>query len=150
MTQLVRRDPFRMEPFFREFGDIARRFNRVFDLEPEGGEMFSGWYPVVDIFDKGNELVLQAELAGVKKEEIDIRVENNVLLLHGERKREHEMKEEQYYRSERSYGAFTRSFTLPATVDPKKIEASFKDGILTVRMPKVEEAKPRHIDVKVS
>ena len=137
----------RWEPFGREFASLANKLNRSFDSERES---FGNWYPPVDIYEDKDEVVLKAELPGMKKEDIDVRVENNVLTLHGERKQEKETKEDGYFRSERSYGAFNRSFTLPTTVDVKKISASYKDGILTVQLPRLEESKPKQIDVKVA
>jgi HSP20 family protein len=113
-------------------------------------ESLSQWDPAVDIFDKGNELMLQIEVPGMKKEDIQIRLENNVLTVQGERKRESEIKEERFYRAERSYGAFSRSFTLPGTVSVDKIQAQYKDGVLTVNVPKAKGAQPRHIEVKVA
>ena len=85
-----------------------------------------------------------------KKEDIDVRVENNVLTMNGQRKREQEVEEDGYFRCERAYGSFSRSFSLPTTVDVKKINASYKEGVLTVQLPKLEEAKPKQIDVKVA
>jgi len=151
MTTLVRWNPW------RDLG-LTRNFDQLFDaLTPrtrgpngEESDYLGTWYPAVDIFDKDNEIVLKAELPGLKKEDIDIHVEENLLTLRGERKREEEVKEKGYYRSERAYGTFSRSFTLPATVDVKKIAASYRDGVLVVTLPKAEEAKPRQIEVKVS
>jgi HSP20 family protein len=147
MSQLVRWDPFGSD-----FGRLARVFDRMFGSVPSemARESLSQWDPAVDIFDKGNELMLQLEVPGMKKEDIKIRLENNVLTLQGERKRESEIKEEQFYRAERSYGAFSRSFTLPGTVSVDKIQAQYKDGILTINVPKAKEAQPRHIEVKVA
>jgi HSP20 family protein len=137
----------RWEPFGREFSSLADRLNRTFDFERES---FGNWYPPVDIYEDEEEVVLKAELPGMKKEDIDLRVENNILTLHGQRKQEKEVKEDGYFRSERAYGKFSRSFTLPTTVDVKKISASYKDGILTVQLPRLEESKPKQIDVKVA
>jgi HSP20 family protein len=137
----------RWEPFGREFSSLANRLNQAFDFERES---FSNWCPPVDIYEDRDEVVLKAELPGMKKEDIDVRVENNVLTLNGQRKQEKEAKEDGYFRSERSYGTFSRSFTLPTTVDVKKISASYKDGILTVQLPRLEESKPKQIDVKVA
>ncbi len=147
MTQLVR-----WEPFLKDFSALAQRINRMFEtaLEEPEGEWFGTWYPPVDIYDTGAEIVLQAELPGMKKDDIDIRVENNVLRIFGQRKREFETREGNVFRSERSYGTFSRSFTLPTTVDAKNIQATYKDGVLTVTLPKAEEARPRQIEVKVA
>ncbi|MFQ6672587.1 MAG: Hsp20/alpha crystallin family protein [Candidatus Tectimicrobiota bacterium] len=148
MTTLVR-----WEPFFRDFSTLAGRLNRIFESSPwiDGErELLGGWYPAVDMYDHGSELVLKAELPGMRKGDIDIHVENNVLTVRGQRSRDEKISEDNYFRTERSYGSFTRSFTLPSTVDVKKIAANYKDGILTVTLPKAEEAKPRQIEVKVS
>jgi len=146
---LVRWNPY------GEFNTLADRMNRLvneaFRGSSEGeSELGSGWYPVVDIFEKGDDLVLEAELPGLKKEDIDIRVENNVLTLRGQRKREQEAKTDGYVRTERSYGTFTRSFTLPTTVAVDKINATYREGVLTLTLPRAEEAKPKQIPVKVS
>ena len=143
----------RWQPFNRDFGVLARKFNRMSDLrlwDEEDRDSSGQWHPVLDIYDDGNDLVLKAELPGLKKDDIDVKVDNNVMTLHGERKRETEAKEDSYYRCERSYGTFSRSFTLPTTVDANKITASYEDGVLAVTLPKAEEAKPRQIDVKVA
>ena len=145
----------RWNPLLRDFNPLTRNFDQIFGaLAPRDEEVerdFLGtWYPAVDIFDNDNEIVLKAELPGLNKEDIDIHVEENLLTLRGERKREEEIKEKGYFRSERAYGTFSRSFTLPATVAANKIGASYKDGILTVTLPKAEEAKPRQIEVKVA
>jgi HSP20 family protein len=105
----------------------------------------------VDIYETGNhELVLKAELPDVPREDITLRVENNTLTISGERKMDGEIKEEQYHRVERTYGTFSRSFTLPPTVDTGAIGAEYKNGVLTVRLPLREEAKPKQIQVQVS
>jgi HSP20 family protein len=135
----------------RTFNEIAERMQRNLGFEPwtEGdSDLASAWAPMVDIYDKEDQLVIQAELPGVKKEDIDVRVEDNMLMLSGKREREREVKEEGYYRSERYFGNFGRTFRLPSTVASEKIDASFKDGILTIAMPKAEEAKPTQIRVK--
>jgi HSP20 family protein len=109
------------------------------------------WVPVVDIYSNGqHELVLKAELPGIKREEIDLKVENNVLTIRGERKRDQEIKQDAYQRVERTYGAFARSFTLPSTVNPDGVKAEFKDGVLTVVLPAREEAKPRQVQIAIN
>jgi HSP20 family protein len=108
------------------------------------------WLPAVDIFEtKDREYVLKAELPDMKREDINITFENGVLTLTGERKAEFDPAEGTYHRSERAYGRFSRSFTLPATVDANRINATYKDGMLTVRVPQREEARPRQITVDV-
>jgi HSP20 family protein len=107
------------------------------------------WTPTCDIYETEKEVVVKAELPGLKKEDVQVSIDNNLLSIHGERKFEEETKKENYYRVERSYGEFLRTFTLPAFVDATKINAEFKDGILTLNLPKKEEAKPKQIEVKV-
>ena len=109
------------------------------------------WMPPVDIFQTGDhELVLKAELPDMSREDIDITVENFVLTVKGEKKLSHEVKEEQYHHVERRYGTFSRSFSLPQTVDSSRVAAEYKNGVLTVRLPLREEAKPRTIKVDVA
>lgn len=126
------------------------RLNRMFsDLY---GEAFSrsAWVPAVDIYETDeHEVVLKAELPEMKREDISVTFENGVLTLKGERGFEQETKNENYHRIERRHGAFSRSFTLPNTVDASRISAAYKDGILTVRLPQREEAKPKQIDVNI-
>ncbi len=111
----------------------------------------NSWVPPVDIYQTGeHELVLKAELPDLTREDIDITVENFVLTLKGEKKLAAEVKEEQFHHIERSYGSFSRSFSLPRTVDASKVSAEYKNGVLTVRLPLREEAKPRQIKVDVA
>lgn len=111
----------------------------------------NSWVPPVDIYQTSeHELVLKAELPDLSREEIDITVENFVLTLKGEKKLASEVKEEQFHHIERSYGSFSRSFSLPRTVDASKVSAEYKNGVLTVRLPLREEAKPRQIKVDVA
>lgn len=124
------------------------RLNRMFeDFMGSGSGSGRGWAPAVDIYEtKDREFVIKAELPEMKREDINVTFENNVLTLTGERKAEFDG---DYHRAERFYGRFSRSFTLPATVDGGRINASYKDGVLTVRVPQREEAKPRQIAVDV-
>ena len=109
------------------------------------------WVPPVDIFQTGDhELVLKAELPDMSREDIDITVENFVLTVKGEKKLTHEVNEEQYHHVERRYGTFSRSFSLPQTVDSNRVAAEYRNGVLTVRLPLREEAKPRTIKVDVA
>ena len=111
----------------------------------------STWMPPVDIFQTGDhELVLKAELPDMAREDIAINIENFVLTVTGEKKAATEVKEEQYHHVERRYGSFSRSFSLPQTVDPNRVSAEYKNGVLTVRLPLREEAKPRSIKVDVA
>ena len=105
------------------------------------------WRPAVDVYDKDDRLVIKAELPGIEKKDIEIDVKEGVLTLKGERSDENEVTEHNYYRKERTYGKFHRAFTLPESVDTEKIEANFKDGVLTVDIPKAEERKPKKISV---
>ena len=138
----------------REFAAMQDRMNRLFGnvyLRDEDTGFRGTWVPAVDIFETPNhDLVVRAELPGLNREDIDVTVENGTLVLKGEKKFDAEVKEEQYRRVERTYGTFHRSFTLPNTVDPSKVSADFKNGVLTVKLPVREEAKPRTINVEVS
>src|SRR5262245_28935373 len=148
----------RWEPF-RDLLSLQDRMNRIFDEAFRGTGRSSGeedwalggsWAPVVDIYEQGNDIVLKAELPGVEAKDVDVRVENNVLTLRGERKFDNEVKRENYHRVERAYGSFSRSFTLPNVVDTDKIKAEFKDGVLRLTLPKKEEAKPKQISISVN
>ena len=141
---------------FDPFRQIQERLNRVFGenmdfFKPMAGENWSlaTLTPACDIYENDHEIVVKAELPEVKKEDVHVAIENNVLTIRGERKFSEETKQENYHRVERSYGEFMRSFTLPNFVDNTKVNADFKDGILRVTMAKREEAKPRQIEVKV-
>jgi HSP20 family protein len=147
----------------RTLQNLARRwdpsffespFNRLFEawnVLPYGEETLPlmKWTPACDIYETDKEIVVKAELPGVKKEFVNVSIENNLLTIQGERKFEEETKKENYHRVERAYGEFLRTFTLPAFVDTAKINAEFKDGILLLTLPKREEAKPKQIEVKV-
>jgi len=110
----------------------------------------STWAPAVDIYEGENELVVKADLPDVKPEDLDIRVENNILTIRGERKFEKKAEEKNYLRVERAYGSFARSFSLANTVNTEAIKADYKDGVLTLNVPKREEAKPKQIKVNVA
>ena len=138
----------------REFAAMQDRMNRLFGnvyLRDEDTGIRGSWVPVVDIYETDtHDLVVRAELPGMNREDIDVTVENNTLVLKGEKKLDAEVKEENYRRIERTYGTFHRSFTLPNTVDTGRIGAEFKNGVLTVKLPFREEAKPRTINVDVA
>ena len=145
---LVRFDPF------RELSAVQDRMNRLLGEIYRPGEedmMRRGaWVPPVDIYDSGNhELVIKAELPDMSKDEIEITVENNSLTLGGEKKMDSSIKDECCHRIERTYGTFSRSFSLPPTVDTTKVSADYKNGVLTIRLPLREEAKPKQIQVQV-
>ena len=147
----------RWEPF-RDLVSLQDRMNRLFDESfrgigrgaEESDFSLGAWAPAVDIFEKDGNIVLKAELPGVDPKDVDVRVENNILTLRGERKLDEEVKKDSYHRVERSYGTFTRSFTLPNIVDTEKIKAEFKDGVLRMTLPKKEEAKPKQISISVT
>src|SRR5580765_1605989 len=140
---------------FRDFAQLQNRINHVFsDVYGRGEEGLTSsgtWTPPVDIYHNGeHEIVLKAELPDMTREDIDITVDNGTLTIKGEKKLANEVKEEQYHRIERHYGSFTRSFSLPPTVDTTKVGADYRNGVLTVRLPLREEAKPRQIKVDVA
>ena len=143
----------RFDPF-REFSSLQGRMNRLFGdvyLRDEDVSQRGSWVPPVDIFEtEGHDVVLKAELPDVKREDIEVTVENHTLTLRGTRKRPADVKDDQYRRIERHYGAFSRSFTLPSSVDSSKVSAEYKNGVLTVKLPFREEAKPRTINVDVA
>ena len=111
--------------------------------------MFSAKVPSLDVFEEEDELVVKADLPGISKDEIEVTVTGNVVTIKGEKKKEEEVKEKDYYRRERSYGSFVRSVELPCEVKSEQIKANFKDGVLEVRMPKTEEAKKKSVSVKI-
>ena len=122
-----------------------------FYIRPQEDLTRGAWVPAVDIYSNGqHELVLKAELPDMKEDQFELTVEDNTLTLRGEKKLDTEVAEEHFHRIERSYGAFARSFALPPTVDASKVNAEYKAGVLTVRLPLREEAKPRHIKVAVA
>ena len=145
----------RWEPF-RDLVSTQDRFNQLFNEtfacafgdQPEGTP--HAWVPPVDIYETADSVVLKAELPGINPDDVEIRIEGNTLHLKGERKFEKEVKEEKFHRVERSQGTFTRGFSLPNTVDANKVKAEYENGILTLTMPRREEAKPRTIKVNVS
>jgi HSP20 family protein len=137
---------------FNRLASLQDELNRLFDfsLPSRDTGLFSGWSPALDLYDDKDGFVVKVELPGLKKEEIGISLHDGTLTVSGERKNEFEKQEGQTFRSERYFGKFQRSVTLPAVVDAKGVKASYKDGILTVQLPKAEEAKPRQIEVSVS
>jgi HSP20 family protein len=140
---------------FREFAQLQDRLNRAFSDaygRSDEGLLSSGtWMPPVDIYQNGDhELVLKAELPDMTREDIDVTVDNGTLTIKGEKKLSGEVKEEQFHRIERRYGSFSRSFSLPQAVDPSRVAAEYKNGVLTVKLPMRDEAKPRQIKVDVA
>ena len=140
----------RFEPF-KEFARLSDEMSRMLDERQmyRSGESV-GWTPACDIYEDEEGVVLRFDLAGVDAQDVDVRFENGVLTIRGERKLEHPERRDRYHRVELAYGTFTRSFALPGTVDPEKIRAEAKNGLLVVALPKRAEAKPRSIQVKVN
>ena len=139
---------------FDRLSSLRDEMNRLFDLSgPSFGRdtgVFSGWSPALDVYQDKDNVFVKLELPGLRKEDIDITLQNGMLVISGERKHEEEKTEGETFRSERYFGRFHRSVTLPTNVDSGAVKASYKDGILTVTLPKAEEAKPRQIEVQVS
>lgn len=148
MTVLTRWEPF------REFTSLQDRMNRLLrdTFGPEGREealTTTGFAPLVDVYEDEHNITLKIEVPGIDEKDIDVRIENNTLTVHGERKFEKEEKEENYRRIERQYGSFTRTFTLPTTVDADKVSAHYDKGVLKIALAKKAEAKPKQIKVNV-
>jgi HSP20 family protein len=147
MTVLTRFEPF------RQFPTLQERINRVFrESYGEGDDQSlttSSFAPAVDVYEDEHSVTLKIEVPGIDEKDIDVRLENNILTVHGERKIEQEEKEENYRRVERHYGSFTRTFTLPTTVDSEKVSANYDKGVLKIALPKKAEAKPKQIKVNV-
>jgi HSP20 family protein len=148
MTVLTRWEPF------REFATLQDRMNRLFresynDAGREESLTTSTFSPAVDVYEDEHQVNLKIEVPGIDERDIDVRVENNTLTVHGERKIEKEEKEENYRRVERQYGAFTRAFSLPQTVDTENVSATYDKGVLKITLPKKAEAKPKQIKVNV-
>jgi HSP20 family protein len=147
MTTITRWDPFGSLASFQE------QMNRLFDdtlRTRDAGSALTTWAPPVDIYETENELVLKVDLPELNEKDLDVRVENNMLTIQGERKFEEKTSRDNYLRIERAYGSFTRSFSLPNTVNTDAIHAEYKNGVLTVQMPKRAEAKPKQVQVKVT
>ena len=147
MTVLTRWEPF------REFSTLQDRMNRLF-RETQGNSQeesltSSSFAPAVDVYEDEHNVTLKIEVPGIEEKDIDVRIENNTLTVHGERKIEKEEKEENYRRVERQYGSFTRTFNLPPTVDAEKVLADYDKGVLKITLPKKAEAKPKQIKVNV-
>src|SRR5580700_9542427 len=148
MTLITRYDPF------REFISLQDRMNRLF-RDPRGAEgqdeslTSPAFAPPVDVYEDDHNLTLKLEVPGIDEKDIDVRIENNTLTVHGERKFEKEEKEENFRRVERQYGSFTRSFSLPQTVDTEKVSATYDKGVLKITLPKKAEAKPKQIKVNI-
>jgi len=133
---------------FRELGRLRDEFERVFGSPYETGTDFLGWGPAVDLFEDKDHFTVKCELPGIKKVDIDISVEGNTLSICGERKFEQEEKPGEAYHTERYYGRFQRTIALPQSVDAGKVDARYKDGILTISLPKTEEGRRKQIQIK--
>ncbi len=145
---IVKWDPFRNVSTLQD--RINRMFDEAFTRKGFNDDASMGaWRPDVDIYDTDNALIVKAELAGVPKENVTVDVKDNILTIKGERSVDKEVKEENYYRRERSFGSFQRSFTLPAAINPDNIKATYKDGILEIEIPKPEEKKPKQVTIDV-
>ncbi len=140
---------------FRDLLSIQDRMNQLFNetraMREEGEEGFckGNWSPPVDIYESGSDVVLKAEIPGISQDEIEIKIEDDTLVLKGERKFRKKTDDENYYRIERSYGTFVRSFTLPNSVDQDDVKATYEDGVLKIVMSKKQEKEPKSIKVKV-
>jgi HSP20 family protein len=144
MTTITRWDRF------NGFSNLQEQVNRLFENGRSDNSALTTWAPAVDIYETENELVLKADLPDINEKDLDIRIENNMLTVRGERKFEQNVKEDNYLRVERTYGAFSRSFSLPSTVNNEAIKADYKNGVLTVEMPKRAESKPKQVKVNVT
>lgn len=139
---------------FNQLSRIRSEINRIFEdpfsaLSPNTS-FFEGWQPTLDVYEDKDKLTVKAELPGLKKEDISVSLDQNTLTISGERKHEEEHKERDTYRSERYFGRFQRSVTLSHEVDAGKVQANYKDGVLTIMLPKSDKAKAKHIDIKMS
>ena len=142
----------RWQPFRSNGNTLQEQVNRLFESSYNGRNSESAlttWAPAVDIYETENELVLKADLPAIDEKDLDIRIENNTLTVRGERKFEKQVNEDSYLRVERSYGSFSRSFSLPTTVNTEAIKAEYKNGVLTITLPKKETAKPRQVKVEI-
>src|SRR5439155_4465621 len=134
------------------FSFLQNQMNRLFEdamgtWPGESGGNTTNWVPLADIYENDNDLIVKVELPGVDPKMVDVRVENNVLTIRGERPFDQKVAQENYHRLERSFGTFSRSFALPTTIDADKIHAEYRDGILNLRLPKSERAKPKRIQI---
>jgi HSP20 family protein len=146
MRTLNRFEPFRGIPTLHE--QLNRLFNDTFERTGENSSL-TAWAPAVDIYETEHELVVKADLPDVDSKDLDIHVENNILTIRGERKFESKVTEDKYLRVERAYGSFSRSFSLANTVNSEAIKADYQNGVLTLNIPKREEAKPKQIKINV-
>ena len=139
---------------FNDVSLLQNQMNRLFENALQGwpaeSNGTSSWVPPVDIYETENDLVVTTDLPGIDPKKIDMQVENNILTIRGERRLEQKLEKENFHRVERTYGAFARSFTLSTAVDPEKIRANYKDGVLSISLPKAEHARPKRIQIAAS
>lgn len=149
-----RRDNGWLDPF-SELENIQKQMNQLFDFSlsrnPTGDTTLLGgqWSPAIDVYDSKDNLLIKADLPGLTKDEIEVSIQENHLVLKGEKKKDTEIKEEHYFKTERFYGSFFRTIPLPAAIDAGKVDAKYQDGVLTLTLPKKEEAKPKQISINV-
>jgi HSP20 family protein len=143
----------RTNPLLSELSGVTGRLNRLFrgdDLEPDSFSGVGDWAPAVDILETDREMTIKAELPGIEAKDVSVSLDNNVLTLKGERRTEREISHENYHRMERAYGSFHRSFAIPAFVDVENAKAEFRNGLLTITLPKKDSAKGRSIEVNAA
>ena len=141
-------------PGFGRLTDLRDEIDRLFEAPlaelTRGSQLLSGWTPALDLFEDKDNLYVRVELPGMKREDIDLSLHEGSLSISGERKGEEKLKDSEVYRAERFFGRFQRTVSLPTAVAAEKVKAHYQDGILTVTLPKAEEAKPKHIDVNIN
>ena len=156
MNSLTRwqRPDISMWPGFGRLTNLRDEIDRLFEAPltelARTSQLLSGWTPALDVFEDKDNVYVRAEVPGMRKEEIEVSLHNGSLSISGERKSEEKFKDAEVYRGERFFGRFQRTVTLPTPVAADKVKAQYKDGLLTITLPKTEEAKPKHIDVNVS
>jgi HSP20 family protein len=143
-----------MWPGFGRLTDLRDEIDRLFETPlaewTRASQLLSGWTPAIDLYEDKDNLYVRAELPGMKREQIEVSLHEGTLSISGERKGESKQEGAEVYRAERFFGRFQRTVTLPAPVSPEKVKAQYKDGLLTITLPKTEEAKPKRIDVNLS
>lgn len=147
MNGITRWDPF------QNLSALQEQVNRLFDSKfAHNGDTatLTAWVPSVDVYETENELVIKADLPEIAEKDIDVRVENNMMFIRGERRFEEKVKEDSYLRMERSYGTFSRSFSLPNTVDTQAVKAEYRNGVLSVTLPKRAASKPKQVKINVT
>lgn len=137
-------------PTLGRLSDLRNEIDRFFESPLARTSEFLGWTPAFDVYEEKDNYIVKAELPGMKKEDINVSIQDGELLISGERKSETKEDGAEVYRAERYFGKFQRAVSLPATVSAQEVKAEYKDGILTVTLPKSEEAKPKHIEIQVS